>query len=89
MTCPACNSHTSAVWNAYNEGLPCPNCSLPANATMEIFKARQNAANEKLIAKYTLVARDLGAVREELAWYHHAFQEISDLVDRHNNRESP
>jgi hypothetical protein len=26
LTCPACDTYTSAVFRAYAEGLPCPHC---------------------------------------------------------------
>lgn len=44
MTCPGCDSHTSAVLRAYDSGEPCPSCGLSYEATCELYEKRRTVA---------------------------------------------
>ena len=52
MTCPACDAHLSSVLMAFEEGQPCPNCGLPAEAAVDVLAARKRGASEVLTQKY-------------------------------------
>jgi hypothetical protein len=74
MTCPSCDSDTSAALVAYESGQPCPHCGLPADAATQIIEARNRHANEELISKYTQAVQraekaeaEAGALRRKLA----------------------
>lgn len=51
-TCPACDSHTSAVYAAFMTGKNCPHCGLNAEAADAVLKARQAHVSEELVEKY-------------------------------------
>lgn len=51
-TCPACDSHTSAVHAAFIAGKGCPHCGLNHEAVQAVIKARQAHASEELVTKY-------------------------------------
>jgi hypothetical protein len=57
MTCPGCNSHTSAVLSDYMAGDPCRYCGLSASATEEILAVRRSVADEALKARLEEVLR--------------------------------
>lgn len=80
-TCPACGYHSSAVLRAFNNGDPCPNCELSAEAHLEIISARARGADKYLVQRLTEASaradkaeaqlrnaeRKLEAVRDALA----------------------
>ena len=48
MTCPGCDSRTSSVLRAFEEGHPCPSCGLSADAAGEILRIQRARADEGL-----------------------------------------
>lgn len=52
MACLGCNSYTSAIYDAYQDGNPCPNCALAAEATEKVLEARKRGADEDLLRRY-------------------------------------
>lgn len=52
MTCPACDSYTSGVLLASQEGEPCPGCGLPAEAAAQVLEAQKRSVEEGLTRKY-------------------------------------
>lgn len=84
-TCPACDSHTSAIFQAFGVGDPCPYCSLPADAAMEVERAARRGADadlqqrcldaERRAAKAEAEAARLGAKLERIRW---AFEDDPD-----------
>lgn len=49
MTCPACESTTTDVLDAYHHGRSCPHCSLSATAADEIIDARNRYRESDLL----------------------------------------
>ena len=69
MTCPACNAHLSSVYQAFENGEPCPNCGLSHEAAQEVLSAKARNADETLRARLTelLAERDAAVARAEKA----------------------
>lgn len=61
--CPACNSWTSSIYDAFQDGEPCPFCQLPAEAAKAINTARERNADEQLIKR--ALAAELRAAEME------------------------
>lgn len=86
MTCPGCNSHTSSVLAAFEEGRPCPQCGLSAEAALEIETIRQRRADEDLKARLEQAIKERDEAQRELRWAKHRLDRLSevlgDAVDR-------
>lgn len=82
MTCPGCNAHTSSVLAAFEEGRPCPNCGLSAEAALEIDGVRQRRADEELKAKLETAIKERDAAQRELRLVKARLERITDLVGR-------
>lgn len=52
VLCPGCDSYSSSVRAAFEEGRPCPSCKLPASAARQVEAARTRAADEGLVEQY-------------------------------------
>jgi hypothetical protein len=52
MACLGCNSYTSAIYEAYENGAPCPYCGLLAEVTEKVLEARKRGADEDLVRRY-------------------------------------
>jgi hypothetical protein len=50
MHCPGCNSTTSGIAAAFNDGRSCPNCGLSAEAALEVESIRDRRGDEQLKA---------------------------------------
>ena len=62
-TCPGCDSTTSGVLRAIEEGTRCPYCDLPAHVINQVNGVRRRRADEQL--KEELAAALLRAGRAE------------------------
>lgn len=80
MTCPACNSHTSSVLAAFEEGRPCPNCGLSSEAALEIAGVRQRRADEDLKARLETAIKERDAAQRELRLVKARLERITELV---------
>lgn len=90
MTCPACNSHTSSVLAAFEDGRPCPNCGLSAEAALEIDGVRMRRADEDLKARLETVIKERDAAQRELRLTRARLERITALVARPlEDEESP
>ncbi len=90
MTCPACNAHTSSVFAAFEEGRPCPNCGLSAEAALEIDGVRQRRADEQLKAQAETAIKERDAAQRELRLVKARLERITNLVGRPlKDEESP
>ena len=65
LTCPGCSTHTSQRLAELQDGRPCSNCGLSAEATAEILAVRRVQADEKLKAQLEHVLISLGKVQAE------------------------
>jgi hypothetical protein len=61
--CPGCENVLSSIGTAFNDGEPCPNCGLPAEAAEAIEKAQVRGASDGL-AKRTADAEIRAAKAE-------------------------
>jgi hypothetical protein len=86
MTCLGCQSHTSAVLTAYEDGEPCPYCKLSAAATLEIQTIRRARADDELKAKLEQAIKERDEAQRERDWAKqrlaHVESELTDLVER-------
>lgn len=48
ITCPGCGSHTSNVWQAIEDGEPCPHCGLPSSTIVQVNAVRDARGDERL-----------------------------------------
>lgn len=80
MTCPACDSHSSSVLNAFEEGRPCPNCGLSAQAALEIQMVRQRRADEDLKAKLETAIKERDEAQRELRWAKQRLEQIGEAL---------
>ena len=62
-SCPACDSHTSAIGAAFRDGEPCPYCGLPAEAAHAIDAAQERHVSEEVLKR--LAAAEVRAVNAE------------------------
>lgn len=81
MTCPACNSHTSSTLAAFEEGRPCPNCGLSAEAALEILTVRQKRADEDLKARLETAIKERDEAQRELRWAKRRLEQIGETLD--------
>lgn len=90
MTCPACNAHLSSVLAAFEEGRPCPNCGLSAEAALEIEGVRMRRADEDLKARLEAAIKERDAAQRELRLVKARLKRITELVGRPlEDEESP
>lgn len=90
MTCPACNSHTSSVLAAFEEGRPCPECGLSAEAALDILTVRQRCADEELKTKLETAIKERDVAQRELRLVKARLERITELVGRPlEDEESP
>jgi DNA repair exonuclease SbcCD ATPase subunit len=68
MTCPGCNSHTSDVLRAFEDGAACPYCGLSAEATLEIQAVRKSRADEAIKVKCEQALKERDEAQRELRW---------------------
>lgn len=64
-TCPACDSHTSAVYTAFTEGSACPYCGLPAEVVIDLERYARRGVAEEVIER--LAKAEQRAADAELA----------------------
>lgn len=81
-TCPACQSHTSAVLRAYLEGTPCPYCALPAGAAEAVEKAREHHVAEETVARLIEAEKRVAAVEHENTQLRWKLAQIGDVLER-------
>lgn len=86
MTCLGCQSHTSAVLDAYEDGSPCPYCKLSAAATLEIQSIRRAHADEKLKTKLETAIKERDEAQRERDWAKQRLarieSELGEIVQR-------
>jgi hypothetical protein len=49
--CPACDSYTSDIHEAFRSGDKCPYCGLPAKAANAVLAAQERGASEDLVQR--------------------------------------
>jgi hypothetical protein len=65
MTCPVCDSRTSAVFGAVMDDQPCPHCGAPASVIVEVNALREQQADQGLKARVEELLIELGKVTTE------------------------
>lgn len=80
MTCPACDSHTSAVLAAFDEGNPCPYCGLSAGAALEIQTVRLKRADEELKTHLVTAIKERDEAQRELGWAKQRLEKIGEAL---------
>ena len=86
MTCPGCDSHTSSVLYAFENGKQCPNCGLSAAATLEIQTVRRAQADAQLKEKYEQAIKERDSAQQQLIWSDrrlaHLEGQLGELLER-------
>lgn len=79
--CPGCNSETSSIYRALQDGGPCPSCGLPAEVILAVEKARARNADEQLLARLMEAERRAAVAEKELAKLKIMQQTVRDALD--------
>lgn len=72
IQCPGCENSLFEILEAFQGGMPCPRCDLPAETARQVYEARRKGVDEELERKY------LGALKRAME----AEQERDDLRER-------
>lgn len=80
MTCPGCDSHTSSVLRAYEDGQDCPLCGLSYQAADEILTLRDKKANADLKSRVTQLLKEKSKAEEQARLWERKYRLLkSDL----------
>jgi DNA repair exonuclease SbcCD ATPase subunit len=66
MTCPACDSYTSSILQAFKDGRPCPVCGLSNRAAHEVLDAERRAITEEMAEKVRLAVLERDRAQVEV-----------------------
>ena len=80
MTCPGCDSHTSGVLAAFNDGEPCPYCGLSAETTLELRAVRRSHADEALKTKCEQLLKERDEAQRELQWAKQRLERLTNTL---------
>lgn len=67
MECPGCNSYTSSIRAAVDEGNPCPVCKLPADAILEVAAVRNSRQASRNAERMSELVIENGRLRGEVS----------------------
>lgn len=81
-TCPGCDSTTSNVLRAFEDGEPCPHCGLSASAAQEIDAARERHANAELTEKYAEAVKRADKAEQEASELRRYLADVKAVIDR-------
>lgn len=81
-SCPACDSWTSAVGQAFLDGEPCPYCGFPAEAARQLEAAESRGADQKMIDAFVEAEKRATKAETELAQLRRALADIRSVVRR-------
>lgn len=81
-SCPACDSHTSGIWEAFNCGLPCPVCGLAAEVYLKIEMIRRSHASDEAKAEAESALKRAGTAEAELSRVRRKLAALTELVQR-------
>jgi hypothetical protein len=82
QSCPACGSHTSAIWSAFEDGAPCPYCGLPADSALQFEIAQRRGADEALIERTAKAEALVAQAEHRIRELERQIQEIRWIVER-------
>jgi hypothetical protein len=85
MECPACKAYLSGIKMAFQNGEPCPECGLSAEAAEEVLSIWDTRANEALQAKAGAQRIELDRATAELGACKTLLRKIGRLVDEHQD----
>jgi hypothetical protein len=77
--CPACDSYTSGIYTAFENGEQCPTCGLPAEAAAAVLAARERGASEELVQRAAKAERRAAAAEREAGRLRAALDRIGRL----------
>jgi hypothetical protein len=80
-TCPACDSHTSALYTAFENGWPCEYCGLSHDAWSEILTIRAARNDDDLAERFTELRVENDKLKRELAEMHLKFNRLKQSVE--------
>jgi hypothetical protein len=81
-TCIGCNSHTSAIYRAFEDDKPCPYCGLLAEVTARVEEARRVGAESGLIKRYQEAEVRASKAEAELLLLRQHLAQIEEAVRR-------
>lgn len=82
-TCPGCNSRTSAIRQAVQDGEPCPYCGLPADVIWQVEGVRARQADETLKAEVERLLIENGKLTAERDRLARQVEQIRWALDEH------
>jgi hypothetical protein len=78
--CPACDSYTSAIHEAFRDGGACPYCGLPAAAAKAVLAAQERGANEDLAQRAAKAEQRAAKAEREAAWLRDRLDQIGRIA---------
>jgi DNA repair exonuclease SbcCD ATPase subunit len=82
MTCPGCDSHTSSVLNAFENGSACPVCGLSCEATEEILAVRDKKASNDLKTRVEELLKEKSKAEDESRLWQGKYATLKREVER-------
>lgn len=80
MICLGCDSYTSGILDAFEDGRSCPVCGLPAEATEAVRNAQRKGADEQLTQRCIDAERRAGKAEKEAALLRYRLAEVERAV---------
>lgn len=80
--CPGCENDLSRIRSAFDAGMPCPVCGLPASAAQALEEAQTRGADQALIDRAADAEKRAAKAEREAAAYKSALRKIQDIVER-------
>lgn len=82
MECPGCESYTSGILQAFEEGAPCPVCKLSHDAMKAVLAAQESHANTALTEKFTEAIKRADKLEKENRTLRYRLLEIERALKR-------
>lgn len=80
--CPACDSYTSSIHQAFRDGGECPVCGLPAEAARAIEVAQERGASEQLAQRAAKAEQRVAELERELGRLRGALSKVQLAVNQ-------
>ena len=80
--CPACDSYTSDIYRAFEDGRPCPYCGLPAEAAKAVERARERGASDEMVERAAKAEQRAAELQREARRLRALLGEARQVLDR-------
>jgi hypothetical protein len=77
--CPACDSYTSAIHQAFRDGGACPYCGLPSETANAVLAAQERGASEDLVQRAAKAEQRAAKAEREVLWLRDRLDQIGRI----------